>query len=88
MNKELSFSMSVDAPRLEPASSAATSGIDLSDPDLYAWGDPHRVWRRLREVAPVWFNAEAHGPGFWAVTAYAPAVQAGRPIPRAGACSR
>ena len=67
--------MSVDAPRLEPASSAAVSGIDLSDPDLYALGDPHRVWRQLREVAPVWFNAEAHGPGFWAVTAYAPAVQ-------------
>jgi cytochrome P450 len=46
------------------------AAVDLSDPDLYASGDPHRVWRRLRETAPLRWNPEPDGPGFWAVTTY------------------
>jgi cytochrome P450 len=48
----------------------ALTGVDLADPDLYATGDPHAVWRALRRVAPVYWNPEADGPGFWVVTAY------------------
>lgn len=38
--------------------------IDLANPDLYADGIPHAVFARLRVEAPVYFNAEANGPGF------------------------
>jgi cholest-4-en-3-one 26-monooxygenase len=45
-------------------------GIDLSDPELYATGDPHAVWSYLRANAPVFFQKHSYGPGFWAVTRY------------------
>jgi len=44
--------------------------IDLSDPELYATGDPHAVWSYLREKAPVFFQKHGYGPGFWAITRY------------------
>ncbi|HYZ93544.1 MAG TPA: cytochrome P450 [Actinomycetota bacterium] len=44
--------------------------IDLSDPDLYATGDPHAVWTHLRANAPVFFQKHGYGPGFWAITKY------------------
>ena len=44
--------------------------IDLSDPDLFASGDPHAVWTYLRANAPVFFQSHAVGPGFWAITRY------------------
>lgn len=44
--------------------------IDLADPGLYASGDPHAVWRTLRREAPVFWNRQRHGPGFWVVTRY------------------
>src|SRR5260221_1403338 len=50
------------APRLED--------IDLSDPLLYAFGDPHAVFSLLRAEAPVFWNREVNGPGFWALTRY------------------
>lgn len=42
--------------------------IDLTDPDLYAHGDPHAVWRHLRAQAPVYFHPQRSGPGFWVIT--------------------
>ncbi|MEX2538594.1 MAG: cytochrome P450 [Actinomycetota bacterium] len=45
-------------------------GIDLSDPELYATGDPHAVWTYLRANAPVFFQKHRYGPGFWAITRY------------------
>jgi cholest-4-en-3-one 26-monooxygenase len=45
--------------------------IDITDPDLYASGDPTAVFRTLRENAPVFFQRQRSGPGFWAVTTYA-----------------
>lgn len=42
--------------------------IDLTDPDLYAHGDPHAVWRYLRANAPVYFHPQRRGPGFWVMT--------------------
>ena len=44
--------------------------IDLSDPELYASGEPHSVWTYLRATAPVFFQKHGYGPGFWAVTRY------------------
>jgi cholest-4-en-3-one 26-monooxygenase len=49
--------------------------IDLSDPDLYASGDPHAVWTHLRTNAPVFFQTHAVGPGFWAITRYEDVVR-------------
>jgi len=42
--------------------------FDLSDPDLYARGNPHAVWRWLRENAPVYWHKQRSGPGYWVVT--------------------
>ncbi len=44
--------------------------IDLSDPELYATGDPHAIWTYLRANAPVFFQKHGFGPGFWAITRY------------------
>ncbi len=44
--------------------------VDLSDPELYATGDPHAVWTQLRANAPVFFQKHPYGPGFWAITRY------------------
>jgi len=44
--------------------------VDLTDPDLYATGDPHAVWRFLRDTAPVFWQRQRSGPGFWAVMRY------------------
>jgi linalool 8-monooxygenase len=44
--------------------------IDLKNPDLYRDGIPHEVFARLRREAPVAWNAEDDGRGFWAVTRY------------------
>lgn len=49
--------------------------VDLTDPDLMRRGDPHDVWMRLRQEAPIhWHEKGLHGTrgrGFWAVTRYA-----------------
>jgi cytochrome P450 len=53
----------------------ALDAVDLSDPDLYATGDPHAVWTFLRRKAPVFFQQHGYGPGFWAVTRYEDVVR-------------
>lgn len=47
---------------------------DLKDPDLYVGEVPHAVFARLRREAPVHWNPEADGAGFWAVTRYSDIV--------------
>lgn len=42
----------------------------LTDPDFFANGDPYRLWRHLRERAPVVWTPDPAGPGFWSVTRY------------------
>jgi len=42
--------------------------LDLADPDTYAAGIPHDVFRQLRATEPVSWQASAGG--FWAVTRY------------------
>jgi cytochrome P450 len=49
------------------AAGASTVGPDLTDPNLYATGDPHAVWRWLRRNSPVHWHEPV---GFWAVTGY------------------
>jgi linalool 8-monooxygenase len=51
---------------------------DLKDPDLYQARAPHDVFARLRREAPVYWNPEADGPGFWALTRHADIVQVSR----------
>jgi cytochrome P450 len=44
--------------------------LDLVDPQLYAHGDPHAVWRWLRANDPVSWHEPDGLPGFWALTRY------------------
>jgi cytochrome P450 len=43
---------------------------DLTDPDLYASGDPHATFAELRRSPGLRWHPEAAGPGFWSVTRY------------------
>ncbi len=43
---------------------------DLLDPATFANGHPARLYRALRETAPVHWNPEPSGRGFWALTRY------------------
>ena len=45
--------------------------IDLADHDAFLEAVPHEWFRTLRREAPVHFNPEPDGPGFYAVTRYA-----------------
>ncbi len=47
-----------------------TSLVDLKNPDAFRDGIPHEVFARMRREAPVAWNAEADGRGFWSVTRY------------------
>ena len=47
------------------------SEIDLSNHDAFVERVPHEWFRTLRREAPVFFNPEPGGPGFYAVTRYA-----------------
>ncbi|MEI9995841.1 MAG: cytochrome P450 [Rhizomicrobium sp.] len=42
--------------------------IDLWNPDSFAAGHPHAQYDWLRANAPLHFQAEPNGPGYWAVT--------------------
>ena len=54
------------------------TGIDLTDLDLFAAGEVDAAWKRLRQAAPVHWNPEHDGPGFWAVTRHADVVSVAR----------
>ncbi|WP_327357693.1 cytochrome P450 [Streptomyces sp. NBC_01304] len=43
---------------------------DLVDPDLHASGEVHRLWRWMREHAPVHWHEPGALPGFWSLTRY------------------
>jgi cholest-4-en-3-one 26-monooxygenase len=45
--------------------------IDLTDAKNFAGGVPHEWFAFLRKNAPIWWQEEADGPGFWAVTSHA-----------------
>jgi len=46
------------------------SEVDLTSPDAFAAGAPHAWFRQLRREAPVSFQPEPDGPGFWCLTRY------------------
>jgi cholest-4-en-3-one 26-monooxygenase len=46
------------------------SDIDLTNSKAFVPGVPHDWFAFLRRNAPVWWQEEADGPGFWAVTGY------------------
>jgi cholest-4-en-3-one 26-monooxygenase len=54
--------MSIDAATVD------LSSVDLTDLDLFADGQPHALFARMRAEAPVRWNPSAHGPGFWSLT--------------------
>jgi cholest-4-en-3-one 26-monooxygenase len=45
--------------------------IDLTDSKPFAERVPHEWFAFLRQNAPVWWQEESNGPGFWAVTTHA-----------------
>ncbi|MGW2636935.1 cytochrome P450 [Streptomyces sp. NPDC001348] len=47
---------------------ADLSSADLFDPGFFATGDPHGVWRTMREKAPVHWQQVDGGRGFWSLT--------------------
>jgi linalool 8-monooxygenase len=51
---------------------------DLKDPALYEQAVPHDIFKRLRAEAPVYWNPEADGTGFWALTRYEDIVEVSR----------
>ena len=48
---------------------------DLNDLDLFSDGQPHATFKRLLEEAPVFWNPEKDGPGYWVITKYEDIVQ-------------
>jgi cytochrome P450 len=52
--------------------------IDLLAPSSFAGGQPHDVYRWLREHDPVHRHAEPDGPGFWVLTRHADVKAVGR----------
>lgn len=57
----------------EPADVDLTR-VDLADPDLYGYGEPHAVFDALRRHDPVHWQPPGDGPGFWSVTRHDDAV--------------
>ena len=56
--------------------------IDLTDSKAFAGGVPHQWFAFLRKNAPVWWQKEANGPGFWAVTSHADCTEVNRDYER------
>jgi cytochrome P450 len=59
-------SMRITTP--SPGSRARLDQINLADTALYTSGDAHLVWQTLRAERPIFWQAQSHGEGFWAVT--------------------
>jgi cytochrome P450 len=56
-------------------------GVNLADPDSFAQGFPHDVFRRLRREAPVYWHSQGHargGKGFFVVSKYEDVRHVGR----------
>lgn len=58
--------------------SETLGAIDLKDPDLYQARVPHDLFAELRRWSPVYWNPEADGAGFWAVTRHADILEVSR----------
>lgn len=49
--------------------------VNLFDPQLYGTGDPHPIWKAMRDRAPVHHQRLPDGRDFWSVTRYADACR-------------
>lgn len=56
----------------------ASNHLELYDPAIYEQGVPHDAFRVLRKEAPVSWQTEPTGRGYWAVTKYADVVEIGK----------
>jgi linalool 8-monooxygenase len=65
---------------MDPAAQSPNKVLeaDLKDPDLYVEAVPHDVFAELRREAPVHWNPESDGAGFWALTRYEDIVEVSR----------
>ncbi|MFI7070780.1 cytochrome P450 [Micromonospora sediminicola] len=61
----------VPATTSDPAGPHAPPLSRLTDPDLYADGDPHPLWAWMRAHAPVHRQHAGELPAFWSLTRYA-----------------
>ena len=52
--------------------------LDLLDPETFRDGPPHEAFRRLRTEAPVHWQKEREGPGFWLLSRHADVVLVSR----------
>jgi cytochrome P450 len=48
--------------------------IDLADPDIFLYGDPHSAWKMMREEDPVHWTQKESKRGFWFITRHADAL--------------
>jgi cholest-4-en-3-one 26-monooxygenase len=64
------------------------SDIRLWDSAAFADGVPHDWFTRLRRTAPVWWQDEPNGPGFWAVTTHEGCVTVNRDSSRFSSARR
>jgi len=63
---------------MQAMSAAEPLRPDLKDPGLYVEQVPYEVFARLRREAPVYWNKESDGAGFWALTRHAQIVEVSR----------
>ena len=57
---------------------ASLADVDLTDLDRWAKGVPHDTFALLRSEAPVFWQNERHGRGFWSLTRYDDVLGASR----------
>jgi cytochrome P450 len=51
-----------------PEPTLASQDLNLTDPAFFASGDPHALWRRMREEDPVHWTQTSYGRSYWSVT--------------------
>lgn len=62
--------MTVLTERPGPETAPGPGPEQLVDPRFHAAGDPHAVWRRMREHTPVYRHEAGGLPAFWSLTRY------------------
>src|SRR5207253_9406177 len=64
--------------RMSTVTHGALSDVDLTDLDRWSQGTPHEWFARLRREAPVFWQDERDGRGFWSLTRYDDILAASR----------
>jgi len=53
---------------MSPETPLSAHDLNLTDPNFFAVGDPHALWRRMRAEDPVHWTQTNYGRGYWSVT--------------------